>query len=325
MSDAGRKRPNRTSRTIPVTDHDSSSSPATHTRTASPPDAIHSSCRWWHIRVNGHRDGELVSETEPTVSSVTDRSNDSVNQFASDLRRLRLEADNPTLARLQAETGISRTVVSEALAGRQLPSARTVDGIVRVCGGDVPSWLDRRDALAGRTITDSAPVATSPSRSISRRAAALIAAGTFIVGVATSAVTTALIVPSLLPADDGPQIAVSNGEDPAATSCVDDARVASGDTRADNSLLEIVWSDKCQAGWGRVTRYDGLGAGNTVTIAIYPQTAPTGPDRQEATEHDVQGAYTTLVVRPSPDTLLCAEGSLTVDGKRIDLGDELCI
>ena len=101
------------------------------------------------------------------------------------------------------------------------------------------------------------------------------------------------------------------GEDPALTPCVDDAAVATGDTRADNSLLEIVWSDKCQAGWGRITRYDGLGNGNTVSIAIYPQTSPDGPDRQEATEHDVQGAYTTLVVRPTPDTLLSQPTGVT--------------
>lgn len=266
-----------------------------------------------------------MSEVEPTVSSAADRSGASVTQFAADLRRLRLEADNPTLTRLQTETGISRTVLSDAFAGRQLPSARTVDGIVRACGGDVPGWLDRRDTIAGRVVSTEAPVPSSTPRTISRRAAALLAAATFITGVAASAVTTVVLVPGLLPSNDHPQITVTSGENPAATACVDDARVATGDTRADNSLLEIVWSDKCQAGWGRITRYDGLGMGNTVSIAIYPQTSPSGPDRQEATEHDVQGAYTTLVVRPSADTLLCAEGSFTVDGKRIDLGDELCI
>lgn len=266
-----------------------------------------------------------MSETESHAPFAAGRSGDSVSGFAADLRKLRLEADNPTLARLQAETGISRTVLSDAFAGRQFPSARTVDGIVRACGGDLHYWLDRRDALTEQETSPKATTGPHPVRTVSRRAAALLAAGTFVVGVAASAATTALIVPAMLPQANAAQIAVETGLDPATTSCVDDARVATGDTRADNSLLEIVWSDKCQAGWGRVTRYDGLGNGNTVTIAIYPETAPTGPDRQEATEHDVQGAYTTLVVRPSPDTLLCAEGSFTVDDKRIDLGDPLCI
>lgn len=256
-------------------------------------------------------------------------SEDSVQQFAKDLSRLRLQAENPTLARLQTETGISRTVLSEAFSGAKLPTARTIDGIVRACGEDPGPWLDRRDTLAAKgkeTNGGEAPAPAPPTTAVSRRAAALLATGTFLAGVAASAVTTTLLVGNALAAGPAsPQIPVASGEDPAATACVDDARVATGDTRADNSLLEIVWSDKCQAGWGRITRYDGLGQGNTVTIAIYPETAPNGPDRQEATEHDVQGAYTTLVVRPSPDTLLCAEGSFTVDGKRIDLGDPLCI
>lgn len=275
--------------------------------------------------VRGRLKRGSVSETTSSEPTDVEQLDDSVSGFASALRKLRLEAENPTLARLQAETGISRTVLSDAFAGRQLPSARTVDGIVRACGGDLHHWLDRRDTIAGQGTRTQTATAPPPVRTVSHRTAALLAAGTFVVGVAASALTTALIVPTMLPQAGAAQIVVETGEDPAATSCVDDARVATGDTRADNSLLEIVWSDKCQAGWGRVTRYDGLGDGNTVTIAIYPQTAPTGPDRQEATEHDVQGAYTTLVVRPSPDTLLCAEGSFTVEGKRVDLGDALCI
>jgi DNA-binding phage protein len=294
----------------------------------------------------------VSAEGEPRTA---DETADSIAQFAADLRKLRLDAESPTLAKLQSDTGISRSVLSDAFAGRQLPSARTVDGIVRACGVQPHAWIDRRDALAGRAaVAASAPAASGDTAgageelverastrpldaaarpSMSRRAAAWLAAGAFVVGVAASAVTTLVVAPLVLPATpaaaqaDEPQaqIAVTTGEDPAATACVDDARVATGDTRADNSLLEIVWSDKCQAGWGRITRYDGAYAGNTVTIAIYPQTSPDGPDRQEATEHDVQGAYTTLVVRPSPDTLLCAEGSYTVDGTRIDLGDPLCI
>jgi hypothetical protein len=258
---------------------------------------------------------------------------DSVAQFAADLRRLKLDAGGPTLARLQSETRISRTVISEAFAGRQLPSERTVAALVRVLGEEPTEWLARRERLSRLKLEPEASEAgaeKSSSRHVSRRGAFLLGAVSF----ATGALLTGLIaVPVALTitggqhaaAADVPQILVQTGEDPALTECVDDARVATGDTRADNSLLEIVWSDKCQAGWGRITRYDGLYQGNTVTIAIYPQTAPDGPDRQEATEHDVQGAYTTLVVRPSSDTLLCAEGSFTVAGKRVDLGEPLCI
>lgn len=283
---------------------------------------------------------------------------DSVERFGADLRALRLEADSPTLERLRSETGISRTVLSEAFSGRVLPSARTVDRVARACGADPGAWVQRRDALAATRLRSSeasisatvpptaeptptaapargeddpaaAPVSPDPVRTVlTRRAAVGLAAASFLAGVLGATLVLLLLVPGLVSpagAQPGPRVAVETGADPARTPCVDDATVATGDTRADNSLLEIVWSDACQAGWGRITRYDGLGQGNTVTIAIYPETAPDGPDRQEATEHDVQGAYTTLVVRPTPETLLCAEGSFTVDGTRIDLGEPLCI
>jgi hypothetical protein len=283
-----------------------------------------------------------MSSNAPGTGSAASDENDSAAAFAADLRRLRLDADSPTLARLQHDTGISKSVLSEAFAGRQLPSARSVDRIVRACDGDPEAWNERRDAIARSSARVAAvpppadaPVtnAARPPGTVTRRTAGWIGAGAFFAGIASTAVAALLVLPLLAPtapaeaeeATGAPLIAVDNGTDPALTECVDDAAVATGDTRADNLLLEIVWSDKCQAGWGRVTRYDGLSAGNTVTIAIYPETAPDGPDRQEATEHDVQGAYTGLVVRPSPDTLLCAEGSFTVDGTRIDLGDPLCI
>ena len=250
---------------------------------------------------------------------------DSIAKLAADLRRLKLDAGGPTLSKLQNETGVSRSVISEALAGKQLPSERTVASLVQALGQDPTPWLARREDLA--RIERPTPNTDEPGRAMgmSVRTGALIGIASFLGGALATAAAAFAVLPLLTPspsaAEASQQIVVETGEDPALTACVDDARVATGDTRADNSLLEIVWSDKCQAGWGRITRYDGLYQGNTVTIAIYPQTA----DRQEATEHDVQGAYTTLVVRPSRDTLLCAEGSFTVDGKRIDLGDPLCI
>lgn len=254
-----------------------------------------------------------------------------IARFAADLRRLRLDAGSPTLASLQHDTGVSRTVLSEAFAGRRVPSERTVDALVRACGADPAPWLERRQALLGANEESDAGAAgrTAPptGKSAARWRTMWIGLGAFAGGAAASAAILLLVVvPGMAyGAAEAAQITVATGEDPAHTPCVDDAEVATGDTRADNSLLEIVWSDKCQAGWGRITRYDGLYQGNTVTIAIYPQSAPDGPERQEATEHDVQGAYTTLVVRPSPDTLLCADGSFTVEGTRIDLGDPLCI
>jgi transcriptional regulator with XRE-family HTH domain len=83
-----------------------------------------------------------------------------VADFAADLRRLRLEAGSPTLAHLQHLTGISRTVISEALSGRTLPSERTVNALVRVLGGDPGAALRQRAELTrvGTARTASVPV-----------------------------------------------------------------------------------------------------------------------------------------------------------------------
>ncbi|MDQ1124706.1 helix-turn-helix domain-containing protein [Microbacterium trichothecenolyticum] len=250
------------------------------------------------------------------------------SDIAAELRRLRLAAGSPTLTHLQHATGISRTVISDALRGRSLPSDRTIDALARTLGADPAPLLERRAELVRQHADGTAETNRTPRsspRGMRRRTGALLAGGSFVAGVVATLAVVAL-VGQLTARDDGaPSIVVHSGENPANTRCLDDAVVATSDTRADDSLLQIVWSDKCQAGWGRITRYDATYLGNSVTIAIYPQTDPDGPLRQEATEHDVQGAFTTLLVRPSPDTLICADGSFTVDGTRIDLGDPLCI
>ena len=126
------------------------------------------------------------------------------------------------------------------------------------------------------------------------------------------------------PVNPRAQIQVRTGVDPAMTPCVNDAKVAASEDRPNNTRLQIVWSNKCYAGWARIARFDGKAEGNVVKVSIYPETAPQGPDRQDATEPGVQGAYTALVVRPSSQTRLCAVGSITVDGNEISLGNPIC-
>lgn len=274
-------------------------------------------------------------------------------RFAADLRELRVAAGSPTLAALAGSTGVSKTVLSEALAGRRLPSARTVAAIVRAVGGDVGPWLRRRDALDGRTsVSDAADGSDVPAPPESnepgirrvpviRRGTALaLAAAAFVVGGIVSGVVTGLVASdghaavadgvgastsASAATSAGPAIVVADGTDPADTACVDDAEVAASETRAHDTQLQIVYSAACHAAWSRITRYDDRSDGNTVTTSIYRQIAPNASDRQSTTEPDAQSAYTTLLVRPTPATRLCAVGSITLDGTTIDLGDPLCL
>lgn len=299
---------------------------------------------------------------DDTTAPQTAPDRDQVAAFGADLRALRLEADSPTLVHLQNVTGISRTALSDAFKGKKLPSARTVDRIVRVCGGDPAEWVARRDTLAAAmsdTSAAEAPAAAegvpdvedaSPAPAtggfIAARTAWLLAAIAFVLGIGLSVGASTFVTAGMLesaraeahadgaeqarkeltesPINPRAQINVTNGVDPALTPCVNDAKVAASSPRDNHTLIEIIWSNKCYAGWARVTRYDEKISGNSITVSIYPETAAQGPDRQTAVEPNVQGAYTTLVVRPTPQTRLCAVGSITIDGESIDLGEPLC-
>lgn len=276
-------------------------------------------------------------EYAPGANRPDSNEPDTTGAFAHDLRLLRVRAGSPTLAHLQHSTGISRTVLSDALSGKTLPSARTVDGLVRACGGDADTWLLRRERLAPRAVTADEVAATprKTKRTVGWVTVALVAVGGLLLGGGGAAALTSAAMGQQIhslkaelaaaaPVNPKAQIVVRTGVDPAMTPCVNDAKVVASDDRTNNTRIQIVWSNKCYAGWARIARYDAKAEGNEVTISIYPETAADGPDRQDATEPGVQGAYTTLVVRPSPQTRLCAVGSITLDGKTIDLGSPIC-
>ena len=124
--------------------------------------------------------------------------------------------------------------------------------------------------------------------------------------------------------EDAPRFVVENGVDPATTPCVDDAAVVSSETRERNTQLQIIYSANCHAAWSRITRFDDQATGNVVSTSIFRQIAPEASDRQDTTEPDAQSAYTTLIVRPTPQTRICATGSLTVGGKDINLNPPVC-
>lgn len=91
----------------------------------------------------------MVSEVR-APSAHADVRTHSVASFSAALRALRRQAGEPTLVALSARTGVSKTVLSDALSGRALPSERTVFHLVRALGGESESWLAQRDALDPR-------------------------------------------------------------------------------------------------------------------------------------------------------------------------------
>ena len=256
--------------------------------------------------------------------TVDDLDPDTVERFASDLRELRRLAGNPTLAALDRTSGISKSVLSDAFNGKGLPTERTTEGLARALGADAVAWLERRRLLDPSVRAERSAQPTHPA-SVRRRTAVALAVGcALLASAATLAGAWAAWHPATTSAE-GPLHVVENGTDPASTPCVDDATVVASETRERDTQLQIVYSEACHAAWARITRYDDASAGNTVSASIYRQIAPEATDRQDTTEPDAQSAYTTLIVRETPQTRLCATGSITLSGEQIDLGSPLCV
>ncbi|MEV8437850.1 XRE family transcriptional regulator [Actinosynnema sp. NPDC051121] len=71
-----------------------------------------------------------------------------VRRFAGDLRRLRQVAGLPSYRELGRLANYSPAALSEAVAGRRLPSLAVTRAFVRACGGDVDEWTARWRELA---------------------------------------------------------------------------------------------------------------------------------------------------------------------------------
>lgn len=256
--------------------------------------------------------------TADDVTAVEDGAGpSSVEGFAAALSELRGAAGRPTLVALERRTGVSKTVLSDAFAGRRLPTERTVEAIASALDADVGEWTRRRRELEESMRPQPVEVTQGPAFPVVRRRSALLAAAAaFVLGV---------VAPTATPTEPPPAIIVEAGTDPATTPCVDDAKVVASVTRARDTQLQIVFSTARQAAWARVTRYDDKAVGNAVGASIFRQIAPDATDRQDTHEPDAQGAYTTLVVRPTRATRLCAVGYVTLDGERIDLGEQICV
>ncbi len=79
-------------------------------------------------------------------------------RFAAELRLLRRKVGNPTYRELSALAHYSVASLSEAAAGRKLPSLQVTLAYVRACDGDVADWEDRWHGLAAELAATTEPV-----------------------------------------------------------------------------------------------------------------------------------------------------------------------
>ena len=260
---------------------------------------------------------------------------DSVRQFASDLRELRLQAGNPTLVSLAGTTGVSKSVISDALAGRRLPTQNTVVALVAALGGDRQEWTGRRDALDPKhgegarvsNVVDSTPGRRMLPLRVAILAMALVASVSVI---GTSLVWNAIRPPVATIEAEGAggvkYLDYADGVDPMQTICREDAVIAASEERLDGDVLvQMMYSNQCMALWGRVTRYDGEAAGNSLSMLIYPAIDLESERNQERSAVDLQSVYTTLMIEPNVEARVCGIATVSKGGEPVELGPPMCI
>jgi hypothetical protein len=88
------------------------------------------------------REGAVARQENPV-----DPAAGPLQSFAYDLRKVRIEAGNPTYRVLARTAGYSATTLSEAAAGLRKPSLDVVLAYVGACGGNMAVWRRRWEEL----------------------------------------------------------------------------------------------------------------------------------------------------------------------------------
>lgn len=286
---------------------------------------------------------------EPAVPAA--EAPDTIERFAADLAALRALSGAPSLAQMSRTTGISKSVLSDAFAGRRLPTEHTIRALVPALGGEVAPWLARRATLDPRYRAH-ADTASGPSLAPERAAPATpprdgtrpVTRGTVMIAMSVCALLSSTLTvggiwllagplglretvsPAALPMPSSTYVAVETGADPMQSSCKNDAVLAGGDRFLDGQVLvEMMYSNACMAVWGRVTRYDGLAAGNTLSLKIYPKDDPRSERTQIRTESDVQSLYTKMLIEPDVDARVCGIATVTIGGESVEQPNPVCI
>lgn len=276
---------------------------------------------------------EIVSERPPTLPDAQD----SREQFAADLRALKLAGGDPTLLALESRTGISKSVLSEAFSGKRLPTEKTVRVLTTALGADTNVWLARRQELLPRALTAGAaasgehPVAP-PLRRQGRTLA--VVAITALVSVGASSLAWWGVLESReaywtsqRPALAGNQfLAAEDGVDPMQTECRQDRVIADVGPRHEGAVqVEMLYSNSCMGVWGRVTRVDGAADGNSLSMRIYPADDPESGRSQERSSDNVNSIYTPLLIEPDVEARVCGIATMTDNGEVIELGPPMCV
>lgn len=310
---------------------------------------------------------DQADSVEPSLndSDFPASAEDSVEQFAQDLRQLRHSHGFPKLTAMQLHTGISKSTISAALKGDRLPSEKTVRALAVFFEADPALWSRRRSALDRNTPTprtefesdfnpqtgmlespaepeataissasdpacrETSKALTAPPSPIRRRALLLATVATAVI----TALATSLAWYVFSPAAGSAQtsktehyVDYSTGVDPLLTVCRTDADVATAADKLQGAVfIEIMHSPRCHAAWARATRYDSKTAENSIQLKLYRSEEPSGSLTQNVQSTNTQSVYTPMLVLGSDDSDLCASATLTQGEETLETTSPICL
>ncbi|OZD68901.1 hypothetical protein CH263_08355 [Rhodococcus sp. 06-1059B-a] len=225
----------------------------------------------------------------------------------------------------------SRTTMHNVQTSTRLQSEASVRAYVAAAtrndSAEVERFAKWRNDLADRIkppTTGSSPDQIQPPEIAPRRPRwirDLVVAGcsALVTAVVTAAVTASVVTadstasPESIASADSTPAAIITGADPLESGCADKAVRANADVPTPPMNVIVVFSQECNAVWGKIERLDGAGNGDSITVVVYRLDDPSGPDTQRVTERDVSHAFTPIIVRIDRKSPICVVGSVTVD------------
>lgn len=117
----------------------------------------------WPTVYCGAADTAVTLSDMPRSERNLDPSTGPIAAFATELRKMRVEAGTPKYLQMARRTGRSRTALAEAAGGDHLPTWETVEAYVRACGRDPAEWLARWEQARDEVKADRSPDAREPA------------------------------------------------------------------------------------------------------------------------------------------------------------------